>query len=91
MSPVRASLLPTLMHFLAFTIQPAAGAAGIISRMPLPVAGRAALAHAELGRARTLPAVAGLGGREQPRGSLARQRTQHHVQCRANCMAKANF
>ena len=91
MSPVRASLLPTLMHLLAFTIQPAAGAADAISRMQLPVTGRTALVHSELSRARTLPAVDDLDGREQPRGSLARQRTQHHVQCRANCMAKANF
>ncbi len=79
------------MNLQAFTIQPAAAVAGITSRVQLPVAGRAALTYSELGRARTLPTVGGLGGREQPRGSLARQRTQHHVQCRANCMAKANF
>ena len=80
-----------LFRSLAFTIQPAAGAADAIFRMQLPVAGRAALVHSELSRARTLPAVGSPGGREQPHGSLARQRTQHHVQCRANCMAKANF
>ena len=79
------------MNLQVFAIQPAAGAAGVTSRIQLPVAGRAAFVHPQLGRARTLPAVGGPNGREQPRGSLTRQRTQHHVQCRANCMAKANF
>ena len=79
------------MVFLAFSIQPVAGAAGVISRVQLPVAGRSAFVPIELGRAKGLPPVAALDGREQPRGSLGRQRTQHHVQCRAHCMAKANF
>ena len=79
------------MNFLAFAIQPVAGAAGVVSRVQLPVAGRAAFIHPELGRAKSLPLMAAQDGRDQPRGSLGRQRTQHQVQCRANCMAKANF
>lgn len=79
------------MNFLAFAIQPAAGAAGIVSRAQLPVAGRSAFALVEPGRAKGLPPVAAADGRDRPRGALASQRTQFRAQCRANCMAKANF
>lgn len=78
------------MNFLASAIQPAAGAAGVVSRVQLPVAGRAAFVHPELGRAKGLPPVATPNGREQPRGTLAGQRTQHRAQCRANCMTKCH-
>lgn len=79
------------MNFLVLPLQPVAGATGIVSRVQLPTAGRVAFVHPELGRAKGLPPVAVPNGWEQPRGALAGQRTQHQVQCRANCMAKANF
>ncbi|OGX82416.1 hypothetical protein BEN47_18595 [Hymenobacter lapidarius] len=78
------------MNFLAFAIQPAAGAAGVVSRVQLPVAGRSAFAHPEIGRVKGLLSAAA-ADRDQPRGALDSQRTQYRAQCRANCMTKANF
>ncbi len=77
------------MVFLAFPIQPAAGATGVTSRVQPPVAGRSAFAPSEIGRVKGLPAAP--ADRDQPRGALASRRTQYRAQCRANCMTKANF
>ena len=88
--PARASLSSLFMVFLAFAIQPAAGAAVGTSRVQLPVAGRSAFASSDIGRVNALlPAAA--ADRDQPRGALAGRRTQYRAQCRANCMTKANF
>ncbi len=77
------------MGLLAFPIQTAAGAAGVIPRVQLPVAGRSAFAPSEIGRVKGLPAAP--ADRDQLRGALASRRTQYRAQCRANCMTKANF
>ena len=79
------------MNFLAFPTQPAAGAAGVTSRVQLPAVGHSAFAPLFLssGKSRAVGSV--VGDRDQPRGSLMYQRAQHRAQCRANCMSKANF
>ncbi|MBO2012409.1 hypothetical protein [Hymenobacter negativus] len=76
------------MIFRANSLQPVAAATGAASRVQLPVAGRLATNPLGLNGRPTLPAAA---MRSQARGHLGQQRTQHQVQCRANCMSKANF
>jgi hypothetical protein len=56
----------------------------------LPAAGRFATNPLGLSGRPVLPGDA-TAMRSQARGHLGQQRTQHQVQCRANCMAKANF
>lgn len=79
------------MNFLAYSIQPAAGAAGVISRVQLPAVGRAGLMHSDLfaGRLRLPASPVNQVGRS--RNGLVQHRAQHRAQCRANCMSKANF
>ena len=79
------------MNFLAYPIQPAAGAAGVSSRVQLPAAGRSAFAAIDLCSLKGRPFGAASVGHEQPRGGLVHQRAQHRAQCRANFMSKANF
>ena len=79
------------MNFLAFLPQPAAGAAGVIPRVQLPAAGRSAFAAMDLRLGKGRPLAAAPVGRDQPRGGLVHQRSQHRAQCRAACMSKANF
>jgi hypothetical protein len=80
------------MIFRANSLQPVAGATGIISRVQLPTVGRIAISLFDAGNGRALPASLGSGLRSQPRGHLVQQQqAQHRAQCRANCMSKANF
>ena len=79
------------MIFRANSLQPVAGVTGVASRVQLPPAGRVAIALFDAGGSRALPARPDATRRDQPRGHLGQQRTQHQVQCRANCMSKANF
>ena len=79
------------MIFRANSLQPVAGATGIISRVQLPTAGRIAISLFDAGNGRALPSSAIMGQRDQPRGSLVQHQSQHRAQCRANCMSKANF
>ncbi|MBH8559484.1 hypothetical protein [Hymenobacter negativus] len=76
------------MIFRANYFQPVAGATGVASRVQLPPAGRLTTNPLGLSSRPALPATA---MRTQARGHLGQQRTQHQVQCRANCMSKANF
>ncbi|UOQ98859.1 hypothetical protein MUN81_05060 [Hymenobacter sp. 5317J-9] len=78
------------MIFRANSLQPVAAATGNASCVQLPAAGRLAANPLGLSARQALPGEAG-GMRHQSRGHLGRQRTQHQVQCRANCMSKANF
>ncbi|MDO7844980.1 hypothetical protein Q5H92_01315 [Hymenobacter sp. M29] len=77
------------MIFRANSLQPVAAAAGITSRVQLPAAGRLAANPLGLNGRQVLPTEAIT--RNQARGHMGQQRTQHQVQCRANCMSKANF
>ena len=77
------------MHFLALSSHPAAGAAGIASRVQLPAAGGVALFDPQLASGRPLPAPT--AERAVPRGNLPLYRAQHRAQCRAACLSKANF
>ncbi|MBU6120563.1 hypothetical protein [Hymenobacter siberiensis] len=79
------------MIFRANSLQPVAGATGVISRVQLPSAGRIASSLFDAGNSRTLPAISETALRDQQRGHLAQQQAQHRAQCRANCMSKANF
>ena len=80
------------MIFRANSLQPVAGATGVISRVQLPAAGRNAIVFFDLGNRRALSTTLDAARRDQPRGHLARlQQAQHRAQCRANCMSKANF
>ena len=79
------------MNFLAYSIPPAAGAAGVTSRVQLPAAGRSAFAAIDLCAVKGLSFAAATTGREQPRNGALRQRLQHRAQCRAACLSKANF
>jgi hypothetical protein len=78
------------MIFRANSLQPIAPAMGTTSRVQLPAAGRLATNPLGLTGRQTLPSEA-TAMRSQARGHLGQQRTQHQVQCRANCMSKANF
>jgi hypothetical protein len=78
------------MIFRANSLQPVAAATGVASRVQLPAAGRFATNPLGLSGRSALPGDA-TAMRSQARGHLGQQRTQHQVQCRANCMAKANF
>ncbi|MDQ2770505.1 MAG: hypothetical protein M3Y54_08400 [Bacteroidota bacterium] len=78
------------MIFRANSLQPVAGATGVISRVQLPPAGRIAISLFEAG-GRALPTSCATALRGQPRGHLLHQQAQHRAQCRANCMSKANF
>lgn len=77
------------MIFRVNSLQPVAGATGVASRVQLPAAGHIATNPLGLHGRSALPEAANL--RSQTRGHLGRQRTQHQVQCRANCQSKANF
>lgn len=78
------------MIFRANSLQTVAGATGIASRVQLPMTGR--LAANPLGLSgRELRPPATDAAHQASRGHLGRQRAQHQVQCRANCMSKANF
>ena len=78
------------MIFRANSLQPVAGATGVISRVQLPKAGSISVALFDTRSGRALPATeAALHG--QLRGQLVRQQARHRAQCRANCMSKANF
>ena len=79
------------MIFWVNSLQPVAGATGIVSRVQLPAVGRVAISVFEAGGSRALPASAAAGGHGQRRGNAARHQAQHRAQCRANCMSKANF
>ncbi|MDB5269633.1 MAG: hypothetical protein JWP58_2673 [Hymenobacter sp.] len=79
------------MIFRANSLQPVAGATGVVSRVQLPATGCIAIPLFDAGRRRALPATDAAAGRGQQRGHLARQQAQHRAQCRANCMSKANF
>ena len=79
------------MNFWANSLQPVAGATGIVSRVQLPVAGRVSSSFVGADKGRALPAIGALAGREQLRSGVAAPRGQHRAQCRANCMSKANF
>ncbi|WP_457067947.1 hypothetical protein [Hymenobacter sp. UYAg731] len=79
------------MIFRANSLQPVAGATSVASRVQLPTAGRIAISLFDAGGSRALPANPDSARHDQPRGHLGQQRTQHQVQCRANCMSKANF
>ena len=78
------------MIFRANSLQPVAGATGVASRVQLPPVGRLAASPLGLKGRSALPDTAA-ALRSPARGHLGRQRTQHQVQCRANCMSKANF
>ena len=78
------------MNFLAFSFQPAAGAAGITFRVQLPASGRPMLAHSQFG-GKALPPVSGAETPRTQRVGPIQHRAQHRVQCRSNCMSKANF
>ncbi|GAB3852578.1 hypothetical protein GCM10028822_20460 [Hymenobacter terrigena] len=78
------------MIFRANPFQPVAGATGIASRVQLPTAGHIATNPLGLSGRSVLPGTAA-ALRSPARGHLGQQRTQHQVQCRANCMSKANF
>ncbi|WP_310392672.1 hypothetical protein [Hymenobacter sp.] len=79
------------MNFLANSFQPAAGAAGVVSRVQLPTAGRENILHPELCGGKALPLMPPATARPPQGGALAKHRAQHRAQCRANCMSKANF
>ncbi|MCI1189610.1 hypothetical protein MON38_19475 [Hymenobacter sp. DH14] len=79
------------MIFRANSLQPVAGATGVVSRVQLPAAGRVSSSLFEAMPRRTLPTAGATGGHSTPRGHLGRQQAQHRAQCRANCMSKANF
>ena len=79
------------MIFRASSLQPVADATGVVSRVQLPTAGRMAIALFDAGSCRALPANPTAVRRDQPPGHLGRQQGRHRVQCRANCMSKANF
>ncbi|MET4076092.1 hypothetical protein [Hymenobacter sp. UYCo722] len=79
------------MIFRANSLQPVAGATGVISRVQLPTAGRIAISLFDAVSSRPLPPPVDNALRGQQRGHLARQQGQHRAQCRANCMSKANF
>lgn len=77
------------MIFRVNSLQPVANATGVASRVQLPAAGQLVNNPLGLSSRVTLPEGASL--RSHTRGHLGRQRSQHQVQCRANCMSKANF
>ena len=81
--------LPITMIFRANSLQPVAAATGVTSRVQLPAPGRLAANPLGLNGRQVLPTEAAM--RSQARGHLGQQRTRHQVQCRANCMSKANF
>ena len=83
--------LSNTMNFWANSLQPVAGATGVISRVQLPAVGHVAISVFEAGGSRSLPASAAAGGHDQQRNGVARHQAQHRAQCRANCMSKANF
>ena len=79
------------MNFWANSLQPVAGATGIVSRVQLPVAGRVSCSFVGADKGRALPTIGVPAGREQLRSGVAAHRGQHRAQCLANCMSKANF
>ena len=80
------------MNFRANSLQPVAGATGVVSRVQLPTVGRIAMSLFDAGSGRALlSSITTVLRGQPPRGSLARHQAQHRAQCRANCMSKANF
>ena len=79
------------MIFRANSLQPVAGATGVVFRVQLPTESRIAISLFNVDNGRTLPSTNDAARRNQQRDHLARQHAQHRVQCRANCMNKANF
>ena len=79
------------MQFLVSPFQPAAGAAGVVSRVQLPVAGRSAFAAIDLRSVKDRPIFSAADDRNRLQAGLAQHRSQHRAQCRAACMSKANF
>ncbi|WP_201978059.1 hypothetical protein [Hymenobacter rubidus] len=79
------------MNFLAYPLQPAAGAAGVSSRVQLPAVGRSAFSAIDLTNVKGRAFGAASVGRDPLRGGVMHQRSQHRAQCRAACMSKANF
>jgi len=73
------------------SLQPVAGATGIVSRVQLPQAGRVAISLFEAMPRRALPTTDAVGLGSQQRGQQVWQQARHRAQCRANCMSKANF
>ena len=79
------------MIFRANSLQPVAGATGVVSRVQVPTVGPIAISLFAA-TSRALPAThPDVALRNQQRGHLGRQQAQHRAQCRANCMSKANF
>ena len=78
------------MNFRVNSLQPVAGATGLISRVQLPQVGRVAVSVFEQGSLRALPGASPARS-AQHRRELAPQRGQHRAQCRAACMSKASF
>ena len=79
------------MNLLAFSLQPAASAAGVISRVQLPAVGRSAFAAVDLRSVQGRPFPSATDERTRPHAGLMQHRAQHRAQCRAACMSKANF
>lgn len=79
------------MIFRVNSLQPVAGATGIVSHVQLPQAGRVAISLFEAMPRRALPTTDAVGLGSQQRGQQAWQQARHRAQCRANCMSKANF
>ncbi len=74
------------MNFLALPLQPAAGAAGVASRVRLPAVGPAALNFSVLPNGPARPAA--VPARPRPHASLAQHRAQDRAQCRSFCLNK---
>jgi len=65
------------MNFRTLPIQPAAGAAGVVSRVQLPAAGRIALVYLALHSGKILPPSPTTDGRNRQREGRAWYRTQY--------------
>ena len=77
------------MNFRAHSLQPVAGATGVVSRVQLPATGHIAISYLDAGRPTPLsiPSISAA----PLRMGTGHQQARHRVQCRANCMSKANF
>ena len=79
------------MHFLAYPLTPAVGAAGIVSPVQLPAVGRSAFVVLTLTQVNGCPLPAPAQEPRRPYAGPAQHRAQHRAQCRAACLSKANF
>jgi hypothetical protein len=79
------------MQFLVAPFQPAAGAAGVVSRVQLPVAGRSTFPAIDLRGVKGRAVLSAADERNRLHAGLAQHRSQHRAQCRAACLSKANF